>query len=314
MKVLEVIKRGLAWIVKKVRALFASKNKDQDSSKSVVERLSKENEELKKKVAYLEKTYSESKKESDDEISFQKKLHDSTKQLAKDKIDELKKDNEKIASKKERATKMIADLKKQIKENETKMDEYKKSTSSKRNYDAFYKEALGFITHVTTQVNKAYTLLPKIAEQAKNTSNDEHQRRRRIDDDSDDSKYSNTEIHELIPAMCSGQWSYLYKSLRYTWLPRIKNDNAYLSWKGDLGRAFEIMVKQSNDAIEYIEKTIKSLDSDKDKEAVQFFIRCINRNEGFLDMLRSSVSLANEILNVFTEQDVWITHNVHDSF
>lgn len=306
MKILEVIKRGLLSIVKKVRALFASKNKKRESPKELAEKLSKENDELKKKIAYLEQNYADEKAE-----------HQRDNRRA---VGEFLKDDkkiEKLESKKERASNMIADLKKQVKDNEDKMQAYKESVSNANDYKRFEKVCLAFIAQSSQQINKAYTVLPKLVAYAKKYDNTT--RKRELSDDDDDDMMDRsfyTKIQSDLPTMASGSWSNLYKTLKYTYLKSVQENSAYVEWRSDVGRGLEILVKQSTQTIEYLEKMVKDINANNDTSnnaAYKWIVDDITRNEGFIDMLRCTVSVCNSILDCYTKHDAMITHTVYDS-
>lgn len=298
----------------------------------MVARLTKENEELKAKLSNLEsdfkseKTQNEYLKEDmkrdqdfyDESKKSMQKDFDNMYHLAKDyqsKSKDLEKKNEKLESKKDRATKMIASLKKQIADNEAKMEDAKNIEKKKSYYDKFQNTCMTFIALVSQQSNKAYTALPKLVAEAKKYDN---KSRKDLDDRDDEFPggydfYS--KLQSFLPTMGSGQWSYLYKSLRYSYLDSLKQDAGYLEFSSGIGRGFENLVKESNKTIEYLENMVKDMNNRgaKNNPAYKIIIREITMKEGFIPMLQSSVNLANEILNCYTSHNVHIVHTVHDS-
>ena len=292
MEILRAIRRVLGIIVDKVRALLSKKG-SKESPKDMAARLAKENEELKAKLSNLESDFKSEKTQNKD----------------------LTKKNETLESKKDRATKMIASLKKQIADNEAKMEEAKNIEKKKSYYDKFQNTCMTFIALVSQQSNKAYTALPKLVAEAKKYDNKPRKDIYDPDDESLDGYDFYTKIQSSLPTMGSGQWSYLYKSLKYNYLDSLKHDAGYLEFSGNIGRGFENLVKESNKTIEYLENMVKDMNNNgaENNPAYKIIIREITTKEGFIPMLQSSVNLANEILNCYTTHNVHIIHTVHDS-
>ena len=172
-----------------------------------------------------------------------------------------------------------------------------------------------FIALVSQQSNKAYTALPKLVAEAKKYDNKPRKDIYDPDDESLDGYDFYTKIQSSLPTMGSGQWSYLYKSLKYNYLDSLKHDAGYLEFSGNIGRGFENLVKESNKTIEYLENMVKDMNNNgaENNPAYKIIIREITTKEGFIPMLQSSVNLANEILNCYTTHNVHIIHTVHDS-
>ena len=332
MEILRAIRRVLGIIADKVRALL-SKKRSKESPKDMVARLTKENEELKAKLSNLESDFKSEKSQNEtlkDNAKRDREFYDASKKdlqedfnrmynLAKDannKNKDLTKKNETLESKKDRATKMIASLKKQIVDNEAKMEEAKNIEKKKSYYAKFEKTAMAFIALVSQQCNKAYTALPKLVDEAKKYNN---KSRKDLydtyDDESPDSYDFYSMLQSSLPTMGSGQWGYLYKSLRYSYLDSLKQDSGYLEFSDSIGRGFENLVKESNKTIEYLENLVKNMNNigAENNPAYKMIIRNITMKEGFIPMLQSSVNLANEILNCYTIHNVHIIHTVDDS-
>lgn len=331
MEILRAIRRVLGIIINKVRALLSKKG-SKESPKDMVARLTKENEELKAKLSNLESDFKSEKSQNEylkEDMKRDQDFYDESKKsmqkdfdnmyhLAKDyqsKSKDLEKKNEKLESKKDRATKMIASLKKQIADNEAKMEDAKNIEKKKSYYDKFQNTCMTFIALVSQQSNKAYTALPKLVAEAKKYDN---KSRKDLDDRDDEFPggydfYS--KLQSSLPTMGSGQWSYLYKSLRYSYLDSLKQDAGYLEFSSGIGRGFENLVKESNKTIEYLENMVKDMNNSgaENNPAYKIIIREITMKEGFIPMLQSSVNLANEILNCYTSHNVHIVHTVHDS-
>lgn len=302
--VLRAIKSVILKIVEKIRALKSRKDGN-ESPKEAAARLTKENEELKAKLSKLES-----------DLSSEKFQNETLKDRMKRNKD-LAKKNETLESKKDRATKMIASLKKQISDNEAKIENIKEADKNKTYYDNFRKTCLTFIALVSQQTNKAYTVLPKFVEKAKKYNN--KTRKDLLEDEEDEDSINNidfyTELQQTLPTMRSGSWSSLYKTLKYTYLEKIKENPEYLQFTGDIGRGFEELVKQSTQTITYLEKMVNDMNNNgaENNPAYKVIIRDIMKAEGFIGMLQSSINLSNQILNCYVAQNNHIIHTVHDA-
>ena len=308
MTIIQLIRKALQSLISKIRELGSRRNEKRESPKEAISRLEKENAELKNKIDYLERSL------KDEHDAHQKDIRRAVSEILKDdkKINQL-------SDKKERASKMIADLKKQIEANDANMEAYKNSVKNESLYEAFQKTCLQFISHVSTQINKAYTVLPKFVADAKKYDG---KSKKELFDDDDDLDYAfdrdfYSRLQSSLPTMSSGQWSYLYKSLRFSYLKRVQENPGYIKWDGStLGRAFEILIKQSNQTIDYLEKMVKDINANEGSQnnpAYHYIISEITRDEGFIPMLRSSISISNEILMCFKTHDKYIIHTIHDA-
>lgn len=324
--VLRAIKSVILKIIEKIRALKSRKDGN-ESPKEAAARLAKENEELKAKLSKLESDLSSEKFQNEtlkDRMKRNNEFYDESKKdmredydrmygLAKDannKNKDLAKNNEKLESKKDKATKMIASLKKQISENEAKMEAIKKADKQQSRYDTFQKTSITFIALVSQQCNKAYTVLPKLIEKAKKCngmSEDDYYRKGGRDVIND--------MRSDLPTMGSGSWSYLYKTLKYSYLEHVKEDSGFLKFSSDIGRGFEVLIKESTKTIEYLEKMVSNMNSDgaENNPAYKDIIREIMHDEGFIPMLQSSINIANSILSCYVTHDYSIIHTVHDA-
>ena len=305
MAILEAIKKVLRLMANKVRELLSRKNGKKESPNEVISRLNDENSKLKERVRHLE-TLEQGQR--DRANANEKKVHDTQVKM----INEIGK----LEDKKERATNMIADLKKQIQANEDKMEAYKKAESNRNLYQNFQKAALTFISHVSTQVNKAYIALPKLVAEAKKFEN--KSRKDLYEDDDDDEEWYDrnfySKVQASLPGMHSGNWSYYYKTLRYSYLEKIQKEPGYLNFGADMGRGFEILIKQCTETIEYLEKMVKDMSNDAENNpAYKMLINGITWDEGFIPMLRSSISISNAILTCYKTHDHFIPHTVHDA-
>ena len=292
MAILRAIRKILGIIVDKVRDLLSRKG-SKESPKETADRLAKENEKLKAKLSNLESDLNSEKTQNNYLTNKSKTLEDE----------------------KDKASKMIASLKKQIADNEAKMEEAKNIEKKKSYYDKFQNTCMTFIALVSQQSNKAYTALPKLVAEAKKYDNKPRKDIYDPDDESLDGYDFYTKIQSSLPTMGSGQWSNLYKSLKYNYLDSLKHDAGYLEFSGNIGRGFENLVKESNKTIEYLENMVKDMNNNgaENNPAYKIIIRGITTKEGFIPMLQSSVNLANEILNCYTTHNVHIIHTVHDS-
>ena len=331
--VLRAIKNVILKIIEKIRALKSRKNGN-ETPKEAAARLAKENEELKAKLSKLEDELGSEKSKNEtlkDNAKRDKEFYDTSKKdlqedfdhmykLAKDannKNKDLTKKNETLESKKDRATKMIASLKKQISDNEAKIENIKEADKNKTYYDNFRKTCLTFIALVSQQTNKAYTVLPKFVEKAKKYNN--KTRKDLLEDEEDEESINNidfyTELQRTLPTMRSGSWSSLYKTLKYTYLEKIKENPEYLQFTGDIGRGFEELVKQSTQTITYLEKMVNDMNNNgaENNPAYKVIISDIMEAEGFIGMLQSSINLSNQILNCYVAQNNHIIHTVHDA-
>ena len=302
---IQFIKKAIQAMINKIRQIASRKNSKKESKKDVIARLEKENEAKASKIKMLE----DALRGKDTELSKKSeevKLIKSTNEFIGKHNDELSKRNVKLSEKKERATQMIAKLKKEIARNEeikAKMDE---DFLNKNEIEQFKKVALSFVAHVSTQVNKAYTALPKLISSAKKFDNTN-------DDDERIWKFLE-EIESSLPTMSSGSWSSLYKKLKYNMIPEVKKDKSFIEWSGALGRSFEILIKQSLATVEYLEKMVKDIsDESKTNKVYKSIISGITKSEGFIDMLKHSISLSNEILSCFEMHNELITHTIHDA-
>ena len=328
--ILRAIKSVILKIVEKIRALKSRKTKN-ESPKEAAARLAKENEALKVKLSELESNLSAEKfqnedlkyrmKRNDDFYDESKKdMHDDYERmynLAKsesNKNKDLTKKNEELKTKHDKATKMIASLKKQIAENDAEIASIKKANQNKTYYENFRNTCVKFIALVSQQTNKAYTVLPKFVEKAKKYDN---KVRKDILNDEDSTFEGGffVELQSALPTMQSGSWSYLYKTLKYKYLEDVKKDPKYLEFTSDIGRGFEELVKESTQTITYLEKMVNDMNNTgaENNPAYKMIISDIMEAEGFIGMLQSSINLSNEILNCYVAQNNHIIHTVHDS-
>ena len=325
---LAFIRKILGAIAQKIRAIFSKKKKDNGSSEDAKSRLEKENEEMRKKIAYLEKMVNDKDdeikdketltrnqadaiKSRDDQIAAAKNEKEYSEDVSRNTFNKLldtQQSLKKESGKHERATKMIAELKKQISANEEKMKKMEKNASNKAFFARFEQIFYQFTTLVSTQINKGYAELPKIIQQAKAAGNV------KTDEDGDEIwEDIDEEIHDKIPTMHSGSWSNLYKNLRYSFLPEIqKTPKEFLEFNSRLGNACELVVTQGNKCIEYLENLAGQL-KDEDNDRISDIVRQLSKGEGFIDMLKSSVNLMNQILNCYSANDISIIHTVHDT-
>ena len=332
LSIIQAIKRVLQGMVNKIRQLASRKNGGKKESKNdMIERLSQENDEKTRKIQMLERAlknqkadsemWEEAYKERSDRAAKDgernlKELRQRNEELysANKENDSLKKDNSKLSEKKEKATKMIADLKKEIAANKEKIESIKKNANTESNYDEFKKASLKFISHVTQQINKAYTVLPKLVAEAKKFDG----ANRKALHESKDGSYEDTFIDKRnldLPTMHSGNWSYLYKTLKFSYLPKVKEDKGFVKWDGEVGRGFEILIKQANQTIEYLEKMVKDMNNGggENNPAYKNIIQNITEDDGFIDMLRTSINLSNEILNCYVAHGERIIHTIYDA-
>jgi len=331
LSIIQAIKRVLQGMVNKLRQLASRKNGNKKESKNdLIERLDMENREKANKIQMLERAL---KNQKDTTIMWEEAYKERSDRAAKDgernlkelrqrneelysankENDSLKKDNSKLSEKKEKATKLIADLKKEIAANKEKIESIKKNANTESTYAKFRKTCLTFISHVTQQINKAYTVLPKLVAEAKKFDGAD----RKSLHESKDGSYEDTFIDKRdsdLPTMASGNWSYLYKSLKFSYLPKVKENGGYLEWNYDIGRGFEILVKQATQTIEYLEKMVRDMNNGAENNpAYKNIIQNITKDNGFIEMLRSSINLSNEILTCFVTHDKMIIHTIHDA-
>lgn len=307
MAILQAIKKAIVLMATKVRELLSRKNDKKESPKDAVNRLQSENDELKARIRQLEE---DEQWQRDRANANEKKVHDTQVKMIKEVI--------KVEDKKERASKMIADLKKQIESNEDKMEAYKKAEKNRDLYNRFQNAALTFIGHVSTQINKAYTALPKLVAEAKKYENksrkDLHDDEYESDEDYVYDRGFYSKLQAALPTMSSGSWSYYYKTLKYSYLKRVQEEPGYLNFGGDMGRGFEVLIKQCTETIQYLEKMVKDINSGSENNpAYKMIISEITRDEGFIHMLRSSINISNEILNCYKTHDKMIIHTVYDA-
>ena len=272
MTILNAIKRILVIIANKVRTLMSRK---QESPKDMAARLMKENEELKSKLSNFE-----------DELNSERL-----------KSKDLEKKNETLESKNDKATEMIASLKKKIDENDNQIKSIEKSKKMKSRYNEFQKTALAFIALVSQQNQKVYTILPRLIDKAK-----------RHDNSKEDDVYRDRDfmraLDSSLPTMSSGSWSVLYKNLKYNYLPDIKESNNYIFGTPEIYRGFQILINESERAIRYLENMVDNIDKNgtENNPAYKIILEEIMDEEGCMDMLYKSINIANEIITVYVNQ------------
>ena len=259
MEVLRAIRRVLGIIASKLKALISRKR---ESPKEAAARLTKENEELKARISTLERNYGGEK--------FQ---------------------NETMKDKKDKATKMIASLKMEIADNEKKLKSVENARRNENKYSEFQKTALAFISLISQQCNKAYTLLPNIIEKAKKYEN---KSKNDIDEDFYDDEL------DTIPNKFSGNWQRLYADLR-GYIYDIKESSQYIYATPEIYNGFSMLVKESNKTIEYLENMVNNMNKNgtENNFAYKKIISAIMSDRGFINMLQKSVNTANEIINIY---------------
>ena len=325
---LAFIRKILGAIAQKIRSIFSKKKKDNGSSEDAKSRLEKENEEMRKKIAYLEKIVNDKDEEiknketltrnqadaiksRDDQIAAAKSEKEYSEDVSRNTFNKLldtQKSLKKESGKHERATKMIAELKKQITANEEKMKTMEKNASNKAFFARFEQIFYQFTTLVSGQINKGYSELPKIIERARAAGN------RKVSNEGEKIwKDIDEEIYDKIPTMKSGSWSNLYKNLKYNFVPEIeKTPEEFLEFNSRLGNACELVVTQGNKCIEYLENVAKQLENEEN-DRIGAIVRQLSQEEGFIDMLKSSVSIMNKILNCYSANDINLSHNIYDT-
>ena len=272
MTILNAIKKILIIIANKVRTLMSRK---QESPKDMAARLMKENEELKSKLSNFENELNSERLKSKD----------------------LEKKNEKLESKKDKATEMIASLKKKIEENDNQIKSIEKSKKMESRYNEFQKTALAFIALVSQQNQKVYTILPRLIDKAK-----------RHDNSKEDDVYRDRDfmraLDSSLPTMSSGSWSTLYKNLKYNYLPDIKESDNYIFGTPEIYRGFQILINESERAIRYLENMVDNIDKNgtENNPAYKIILEEIMDQEGCMDMLYKSINIANEIITVYVNQ------------
>ena len=304
LRIIEIIKTGLNHIREKLRKLLSRKKKNEpkESKKETINRLEEEKAKLEERLNALTTKTADTYNKMNAENT---KLSDENEKLRKDKKESeywLKKLNSQNIVEKDA---VIARLKEEIAKKDKEIESLKESKDSQkmdRLYVDFEKQCMTFISHVSMQNNKAYTALPKLINEAKKYADVESRR---------DIPYQfYDKINAAVPTMASGGWSHLYKTIKHNYLPSVKENKKYIDFKQDIGRGFEILVSQCNQTIQLLEKTVKEL-SANDNVALSSIITHISAEEGFIDMLRSSVSLSNEILDCYVSHGVSYMRGVY---
>lgn len=292
-KVLRAIKEGLLKIVNKLKSLGKkdSNNNTNSTTKNTSNpreeemRLKQENEELKRQYNYnLRKLLSRETGYINENINLKSKLNSA--------------ENDKRElnySLKNRDAK-IKELKDQISENNAKIEELTKSknqTSSSNSFNfanELNKELARFVSIVTVQNNKACMALPKIINKIKSSTNI-----------SEDEYY---DIYDMIEnSLKIGGWDESYKKLKYSYLPKIKENDYSLIGDLYLKRTCSEFVKQTTTIIDHLEKTVSQFEdiynnssSDYQKKLSKITISSLTKEEGTIYLLQLSVSLVNSIL------------------
>ena len=295
LRIIEIIKTGLNHIREKLRKLLSRKKKNElkESKKETINRLEEEKAKLEERLntltAKTTDTYNKLNAENTKLSDENKKLRKDIKDRDEDSYFEKRRNSQNIVEK----DAVIARLKEEIAKKDKEIESLKESKDSQkmdRLYADFEKQCMTFISHVSMQNNKAYTALPKLINEAKKYADVESRR---------DIPYQfYDKINAAVPTMASGGWSHLYKTIKHNYLPSVRENKKYIDFKQDIGRGFEILVSQCNQTIQLLEKTVKEL-SANDNVALSSIITHISAEEGFIDMLRSSVSLSNEILDCY---------------
>ena len=329
LRIIEIIKTGLNHIREKLRKLLSRKKKNtsKESKKETINRLEEEKAKLEEKLNTLtakttdtyNKLNDENTKLSDenkklrkdikdrDEDSYFQKRHNYQNITNKDAaIARLKEENSKNITNKDAVItglkEEIAKKDKEIKSLKAGRDFWKEDSS----YTNFERLCMTFISHVSMQNNKAYTALPKLINEAKKYDGVESRRDIIF-------KFSD-KIEASVPTMASGGWSNTYKTIKYSYLPAVRENKKYLEFRQDIGRGFELLVSQCTQTIALLEKTVKELSAAKDNNiALEYIIMNISAEEGFIDMLRSSVSLSNEILDCYVSHDAHYMRTIYDA-
>ena len=286
------IRKIIASIANKVRTLISRKNKG-EKPEDIIARLKKDNDRLAQQVKiYSEMAHNNAVRAGQIDRDAHYRSVAAAKEFGK------------ISDKKERATKLIVELKKKIAANEEKIQSLEKQKSESNKIAQFEKTAYQFLTHCNSQMVKAYSVLPKLISDAKSKNV-------RIDSDEGDNVYER--IQAELPTMASGSWSYLAASLTRTYLPLVEENSAYITFNGDLGRAYEVFIKQANNTIDHLEKIAKENQDYGDNKFYKMIIRSLTKEEGFIPMLKRSANIANRILNCYTKHNEFITHTVYDA-
>ena len=270
---LAFIRKILGVIAQKIRSIFSKKEK-KETPKEAKERLEKEKAELEKRITYLE-----------DAVNS-----------GKFKNEQLEKEKDVIAGKHERATKMIADLKDQLNAKDEQISNLKKSKVDSEFVLRFQKTTITFVTHVSMQITKAYSELPKFVENARAAGNF------KINERGEEvlEKFDRERMYKM-PGTNSGRWRALYASLTGTYIPKIKDENIGFSVFANsdlLAAACDLMVKNADKCISYLEDFAKSVEGNSMNDRERDILSDISEQGGFIDMLKRSITLTNEILTL----------------
>ena len=311
LRIIEIIKTGLNHIREKLRKLLSRKKKNtsKESKKETINRLEEEKTKLEEKLntltAKTTDTYNKLNAENTKLSDENKKLRKDIKDRDEDSYFEKRRNYQNITNKDAAIARLkeeIAKKDKEIKSLKAGIDSWKKDSS----YANFEKLCMTFISHVSMQNNKAYTALPKLINEAKKYDGVES-RRDILHEFSD-------KIEASVPTMASGNWSNIYKTIKYSYLPAVRENKKYIEFRQDIGRGFELLDSQCTQTIALLEKTVKELSASKDNNiALNYIIMYISKEEGFIDMLRSSVSLSNKILDCYVSHDAHYMRTIHDA-
>ena len=280
MAILRAIRKILGIIVDKVRDLLSRKG-SKESPKETADRLAKENEKLKAKLSKLESDLNSEKTQNNYLTNKSKTLEDE----------------------KDKASKMIASLKKQIADNEANEKAAKDAEKMQSKYNDFQKTAMTFIALVSQQCNKAYTLLPNLIEKAKKFNRMDVDKY--VDTSSKTDREFSRDITYNLPGMHGGSWGSLYTKLKYNYLEEIQKNSKYLYFTDNLGLGFKLLVKEATKTIEYLENMVNEMNKNgaKNNPAYREIIEGIMMKEGFIDMLHTSINISNSILSCYTMHD-----------
>ena len=302
LRIIEIIKNGLNHIREKLRNLLSrkKKNNSKESKKEAINRLEEEKAKLQERLNALTAKTTDTYNKLNAENT---KLRNDIKNRNEDVYWEKRKNYQNTANK----NAAIARLKEEIAKKDEQIKSLKEQKDSMK-YASFDSMCMKFISHVSMQINKANTALPRVISEAK-----KYDAQISNDDDAAESIYD--KIEASVPTKSSGIWTNLYRSIKGS-LPYVREDKRYIEFNSTLGRGFELLVTQGTATIDLLEKMVKEMkesDDNKPRTMYHWIISKITRDDGFIGMVQSSVSLANEILDCYSAHGVRYSRTVHDA-